>query len=251
MGIILLTRTFLRDLIRQKTIIFSSFILPIVIIWSTWWVTADIPMVFKLDTNSQISASMIDVHVVTGGLTAMAITAGLFGFIITADYQFISKRLKQVGYTTTSINIAVILSLLSILVLTSLVAILLSTSLAQPESGIGLAISILLVTMIYGGLGNLIGTIFPNITAGSLIILIFSFMDLMLFANPMGEGLYLQNWTYYTPGFWPVQLALEAGFLGLSETIIPIIFKGFLYFFGLLFISFLMKLTGLRVEAHQ
>lgn len=251
MGVILLTKSLLYDLARQKTIIFSSFILPIVTIWSTWWVTVDIPMIFALYSGQQIQASMIDVHVVTGGLTAMAITSGLFGFIITADYQKISTRLKQVGYSSVSINSSILLTLFSVLTLTSLVAISFSLSLAHAESRWGLILSILLVTMIYTGVGNLIGTVYPNLTAGSLLILIFSFMDLMLFTNPMGEGLYLQGWTYYTPGFWPVQLALEAGFIGFPTNLIEVLGRGLLYFIVLLGTPYLLKKLGLHVEVHQ
>jgi hypothetical protein len=72
-----------------------------------------------------------------------------------------------------------------------------------------------------------------------------------MFTNPMGEGLYLQNWTYFIPGFWPVQIALEAGFIGLSNNINAMSANGFLYFLFLLGLSFTIRKMGFRIEVRQ
>lgn len=243
-----LCKVFLKDLSRQKTIIFSSFILPIVIIWSTWWVTADVPMQFELSDGTLITANMINVHVFTGALTAMSITAGLFGFIIAAKNQEISARLHQSGYSISTINIAAFFALLSVLILTSVLAFVLSINLSQPQDYSSYAVAIIMGTIIYAGLGNLIGSTYPNITAGSLFILIFAFMDTMLFTNPMGEGLYLQDWTYFLPGFWPVQLSLAAGFDGVPEEIGIKILYTVGYFAVLLILAPLIKSLNNLVE---
>ncbi|OLS20400.1 MAG: hypothetical protein HeimC2_37520 [Candidatus Heimdallarchaeota archaeon LC_2] len=233
---------FLKNLIRQKSVIFSCFILPLVIIYSTWWVTADIPMVFGLkESNKIINASMIDVHVFTGGLTAMAITAGLFSFIMTAENTKLYDRLKLVGYSSPTIILASFLGLFIILFITAMVSILLSLSLAEAKNPIGTAIAIFLVTLNYAAVGNLIGTIYPKITEGTLLILIFSFMDLMLFTNPMGIELYLQTWTLYLPGFWSVQIALESGFIGFPVEFLKSLFLSVLYFLVLILTTQILK----------
>ncbi|MFW9990601.1 MAG: ABC transporter permease [Candidatus Odinarchaeota archaeon] len=213
-GTITLIGAFLKDMTRQKAIIFSCFILPVVIIWSTWWVTADFPMLFRLDNGQEIAASMIDVHVITGGLMAMAITAGLFAFIITSENQKIADRLKLAGYSPRSITLGTLLALLTVLAGAMVIAVLLVFSLYQPEDNVGVLLAVILVTLVYAALGNLLGTVYPKVMEGTLLILFVSFLDLMLLTNPMGEGLYLEPWTYFLPGFWTVQLALEAGFLG-------------------------------------
>jgi len=233
---------FLKNLIRQKSVVFSCFILPLVIIYSTWWITADLPMIFGLKESIQsIDASMIDVHVLTGGLTAMAITAGLFSFIMTAENTKLYDRLKLVGYSSTAIILASFLGLFIILTATALVATILSLSLADAKSPIGTAIAIFLITLNYAAVGNLVGTIYPKLTEGTLIILIFSFMDLMLFTNPMGIDLYLQTWTLYLPGFWPVQIALESGFLGFPTDFLRPLLLSLLYFIVVILITQIIK----------
>ncbi len=242
-----LSKVFLKEMVRQRSVIFSSFILPIVIIWSTWWVTADIPMAFNLDSGYFITANMIDVHVVTGGLTAMGITSGLFGFIITAKNKTIADRLHQVGYSKITINISSFLALIFILLFTSILATILSVYFADPVNLSGFVFAILLITLIYASIGTLVAVISSNFTAGSLFILIFSFMDLMLFTNPMGEGIYLQGWTYFIPGFWPVQISLEAGFVGYPNDLITMLGYGLIYFSVILVSILILSIQKVRI----
>ena len=233
----------LKNMLRQRSIIFSCFILPIVIIWSTWWITADIPMVFSLanDEEIRIAASMIDVHVVTGGLTAMGITAGLVTFILVADNNRISERLKLMGFSPVAINLGSFLPLLFILVVTALVATGLSITLAESADWRGIAVSIFLVTLVYSAFGNMVGSIFPRPMEGTLFVLVVTFIDLMLVSNPMGVGLYLQDWTYYSPGFWPVQISLESGFSKLPVSIFTQSMYVLVYFAGLLVLTQVSK----------
>jgi hypothetical protein len=76
---------------------------------------------------------------------------------------------------------------------------------------------------------------------GTLIILSVSFIDLMLVSNPMGEGLYLQSWTYYSPGFWPVQISLESGFLGFPTNLLHHVVYAGVYFLVLVIFSLSVK----------
>lgn len=200
-------------------------------------------MVFGLanDEEFRIAASMIDVHVVTGGLTAMGITAGLVTFILVTDNNRISERLKLMGFSPVAINLGSFLPLLLVLIVTALVATGLSITLAEPADWRGIAVSIFLVTMIYSAFGNMVGNIFPRPLEGTLFVLVVSFMDLMLVSNPMGAGLYLQDWTYYSPGFWPVQISLESGFSELSASIFSQSVYALLYFAGLLVLTQVSK----------
>jgi hypothetical protein len=237
--VLALAETHLRNMLRQRSIIFSCFILPVVIIWSTWWITADFPMVFSLanDEGLRIAANMIDVHVVTGGLTAMGITAGLFTFILVADNNRISERLRLMGFSPIAINLGSFLPLLIVLVVAALVSTGLSVTLAKPADWRGIAVSIFLVTLVYSAFGNMVGTIFPKHLEGTLIVLVVSFIDLMLVSNPMGEGIYLQDWTNYSPGFIPVQISLESGFSELPASILSQSMYVLVYFAGLLVLT--------------
>ena len=225
-----LTKIFMLNILRQRSVLFSSFILPIIVIWSTWWITAEFPMTFSLALSDiTINANMLDVHVITGGLTAMAITAGLFSFILTSENNRIQSRLKLFGYSNIEINMATIIALIGILSLSAVISTILSLNLADEKSWQGIAIAIVMITLIYTALGNLLGNIYPKVIEGTLIMLIIAFIDLMLLTNPMGEGLYLKDWTYYLPGFWPVQVALESGFYGFPDQISKIIGRTLIY----------------------
>lgn len=230
-----LSLMFLKSMIRQRTIIFSVFILPIVTIWSTWWVTADMPMVFKLVSGSEVSASMIDIHILTGGLTAVAITAGIFSFLISSDNSKINKRLRLVGYSPNVISFAMFLSTLIVLVSSFIVALILTTFFYWPEYWIGVALAMLFTVLIYSLLGSLLATFYPKSVEGTFIILLVSFLDTMLLSNPMAEGVYLQWWTHYLPAFWPTQIVLEAGFIGLTSYISAYSLYATIYLFLLLF----------------
>ncbi len=218
----------MKNLFRQLSIVFSSVILPLVTLWATWWVTADFPMNFELaNTEQNVASSMVDVHVVTGSLTAMAITAGLFGYIITNEHRKINDRLELVGYSPTVISFAMFLTLFVTLSLSIALTAFFANVLASPKDSLGLTLAIVLVSLIYVSLGNLVATILPKVTEGTLLLLITAFIDLMVLTNPMGGGVYLESWTYYLPGFWPVQVALEASFLGnasVGTMIYPLIY---------------------------
>lgn len=209
-----LARTFMVDMVRQKTVIFSCFILPIVIIWSTWWVTADLPMEFQIDSGRTIQASMIDIHLVTGALTAMAITAGLFAFLVTAEARRLSERLRVAGYSPPAIVGGPFVAILLVLIVAALFAFGLVTALDVPEGPGGVLLAVLLTTLVYSAFGALLATLYPRIMEGSFIVLLVSFIDLMFVSNPMGEGVYMEPWSYWMPGFWATQIALESGFLG-------------------------------------
>jgi hypothetical protein len=219
-GILIIAKAAIKTLVRQKSIIFSCFILPVLTIWSTWWITADIPMVFNLENSQVISSNMIDVHIVTGGLTAVAITAGLFGFILTADSRRLVDRLRLMGYSSITINLGWFTALLSVLLFSSSIASLLTIFLYKPVSIGGVISAITLTTIIYASFGYFLGILYPRVMEGTLIVLLVSFIDLMLLSNPMGENLYLVSWTKFLPGFWPTQMALEAAFIGFSSDII-------------------------------
>lgn len=223
-----LTGVFLKNLFRQLSIVFSSVILPLVTLWATWWVTADLPMSFGLANSEEtVARSMIDVHVVTGSLTAMAITAGLFGFIITEEHRKINDRLELTGYSPTTISIAMFLTLFVTLSFSIGLTAFLANLLASPKDPYGLTLAIVLVSLIYVSLGNLVATLLPKVTEGTLLLLITAFIDLMVLTNPMGGGVYLESWTYYLPGFWPVQVALEAAFVGnasISTMVYPLVY---------------------------
>ncbi len=223
-----LTLAFLKNILRQRSMIFSTLVLPALIMWSTWWVTADIPMQFGFAiADNEIGKSMIDVHVVTGALTSIAITSSLFGYILFAENRRTISRLRISGYTDSTISLATLLSLLVTLILSIVVVSILALNLTEIKDTTGMVISIVTVTAIYASLGTLVAKFITNVTEGTLILLIFSFLDLMLLTNPMGGGVYLEKWTYFLPGFWPVQIALESAFVGAPSqmaVVYPLVF---------------------------
>lgn len=210
----------LKTMFRQKSIIFSCFLLPLFTLWSTWWVTAEIIMDFPLENGARIASNMINVHVVTGGLTAIAITSGLFGFVLTADSRRIAERLRIMGYSPLTINLGWFFALFGVLLLSAMTTAILVVILYEPVSITGIVVAIVLTTFIYTAFGYLIGIFLPKIMEGTLIVLLVSFIDLMLLSNPMGEAIYLTSWTKVVFGFWPTQIALESAFIGLPEDII-------------------------------
>ncbi|UJG39780.1 MAG: ABC transporter permease [Candidatus Heimdallarchaeum aukensis] len=208
-----LTGFTLKSLLRNKTIVFSSLILPILTLLSTWWVTVDELMSFELQNNEQLYQSMKDVHILTGALTAVAITSGIISYILTVENNMISPRLKITGYTQLEISLSLLVSIFTILSLANISTFLLSLLLFWPKNPAGVLVAILFTTIIYTVFGFFIGFYFTKIMEGTLIVLIFSFIDLMMISNPMGGEIYLKPWTKFFPGFWPTQIVLHAGFL--------------------------------------
>ena len=202
----------LKSVARQKAMLFSSLILPLITLLSTWWVTVDEPMFFELARGGIAIQSMLDIHILTGGLTAVAITAGIFGFLLTVDNQKTADRLIIMGYSPAVITIGWLLSLIAILSLATIVTFGVTILLYWPANPLGVFIATFLTTILYATVGYVVGSIYPRVMEGTLIVLVFSFIDLMMLSNPMGVSVYLKPWTYYLPGFWPTQLVLEAGF---------------------------------------
>ncbi len=204
------------SIIRRRSVFFSSFILPIIFIWVVWWITTEMPMTFKLYGGEVITESTLDVHIVTGALNAIALTAGLFGFLITFENRKIATRLRVAGFSRLTISLGAFTALTLVLLLSALIAGTLSVYFYYPKDVVGFAVSLLLITLIYGAIGHILGTIYPRILEGTLIILLFSFIDLMLLTNPLGRTVYLKKWTYVIPGFWPIQILLRSSFVGFS-----------------------------------
>ncbi len=251
MRVLELSRMIFRNLLRQKSIIFSSTILPIVIIWATWWITVEVPMTFELYSGKLISASMLDVHIVTGAITAMGITSAIFGFLITVEFADISKRLKQVGYSYSEINSSIFVVLFLVLLFTSSISVSFSYLLTKSDDLQGMIIATLLISFIYVSIGNLVANIYPDVTAGSLILLIFAFMDLMMIVNPMGEAIYEQSWVKFFPGYWPTQIVLEYGFSDTPSGMISQIIYSLIYFLIIMALSFFVKKIGVTMEVKK
>ena len=236
-----LSYMFLKSMIRQRTVIFSVFVLPIVTIWSTWWITADMIMGFDLVSGLSVSANMIDIHILTGGLTAVAITAGIFSFIIAADNAEIGDRLRLMGYQPSTIGFAMFFSTLVILVLSYVVALFLTVSFYWPKYLLGVGLAMLLTMLVYALIGNLMAFVYPKPVEGTFIVLLLSFIDTMLLSNPMAVGVYLQKWTYFLPAFWPTQLVLESGFVGYTSNLWGYVENSLIYFMFLLAATWFMK----------
>ena len=232
---------FLKNMIRQRTVIFSVFILPIVTIWSTWWITADMMMSFKLVSGLNVTANMINIHILTGGLTAVALTAGIFSFIIASDNARVNERLKIIGYKSTTINISMFISTLSVLILSYAVTLVLTVNFYTPKYLLGVSLAMLFTMLIYALIGNLLAIIYPKPVEGTFIVLLISFLDTMLLSNPMAAGVYLEDWTYLLPAFWPTQLILESGFVGSTSNLLEYIVNSALYLVALLAIVRIQK----------
>ncbi|MDH5404523.1 MAG: hypothetical protein OEZ01_13625 [Candidatus Heimdallarchaeota archaeon] len=238
-----LYKPFLKNMLRQRSIFISTFILPILIILTTWWITADTIMIvkFAFDSNTTISTDMISIHIITGSLTAMGITASIFTFILVSDNHKLSNRLQLAGYSMISINIGMFLSLILVLSASALICGSITLFLVETKEPLGVIISILSITILFSAIGNLLGWIYPKNNEGTLILLFYSFIDLMYFTNPMGLGVYLQKWTYLLPGFWPTQIALTAGFYGYSDSTRQAVLYIITYVLILLGISIVLK----------
>ena len=237
-----LAHSFLLDMLRQRTVVFSCFILPLVILWSTWWVTADLPMEFRIDSGRIIQSSMIDIHLVTGALTAMAITAGLFAFLVTAEARRVAARLKVAGYSGFAVAAGPFTAILGVLLVAALASFGLATALDVPQQPLGVLWSVVLTTLTYAAVGALIATVYPRVMEGSFIVLLLSFIDLMFVSNPMGEGVYMQSWAYWLPGFWATQIALESGFLATDTVLVKATALSLMYALALGLLSVLLRL---------
>jgi len=69
-----------------------------------------------------------------------------------------------------------------------------------------------------------------------------SFIDLMFVSNPMGEGVYMQSWAYWLPGFWATQIALESGFLATDTVLVKATALSLMYALALGLLSVLLRL---------
>lgn len=228
-GVFTVSKATLISIYRRKSTLFSSFLLPIIFIWVIWWITPETLLEVKLFSGDISYETMLDVHLVTGALNAVAITAGLFGFLITFENRKISDRLRVAGFSSITVSLGGFFALTLVLLSSAFIAGLLTVYLYLPEDLIGFGLSLFLITLIYGALGHILGVIYPRILEGTLIILLFSFIDLMMLTNPLGRAVYLMKWTYILPGFWPMQVLLQSSFVGFKYNIIWMSLLSILY----------------------
>ncbi|MHA2232680.1 MAG: hypothetical protein ACXAB4_09330 [Candidatus Hodarchaeales archaeon] len=221
-----------KDLFRNRFTLMTMLMLPIFIFGIAFIATTDEPMPVELQDETVI-VPMVDVHTFTASLTAIAILTGIGGFYMTLISQQNDRRLIMAGYRSFNIVMVKVGISLLILGLGSILIFFLTMFVLPPKVPEVFFVGVLGAGLLYAIVGILVANLIPKEFEGSILVLLFAFVDTMLITNPMAPGTYQTTLSQLFPGYAPVQLALDGGLTHKAANV-PLLVGWILVYFILL-----------------
>lgn len=220
----------MKELVRNRFTVFIMTVLPVILFGVIYYATATYPMTFLVHSTS-ITATMKDVHTVTGSLTALSLLAGIAGFYLAIGSRSVDRRLISVGFSSITIVLVKLIITFVFVFIGSVFLFGLEMAFHPPNDPFVFFIALLTIGLMYGLIGILVACLLPKEFEGSLIILTLSFLDTMFITNPMSPGTYNTLFSKIFPAYGPAQLVLSASFSDKNSGLYSILILSYAYIF--------------------
>ncbi|GEM_PF-2399524 len=164
-----------------------------------------------------------------GGVSALiyaALLAGITGFYVMSSAIKTDRRLILAGYHAFELVAArcVVLLALDLGITALLVAIMLFFF--TPKQFGAYVLAMYQGAMVYGFYGALIATVVKSELGGLIAIVFFANIDLGSLELPGYSNVFGEWWTQFLPGYFPVQLAIDAAFTSRPDLLVPSLWTG-------------------------
>ena len=199
----------LREQRRRPVFVILLLVLPVWFIARATSVTEPVPHRLGLPGGTELLTNMRDVHAVMMAVIAVGFLAGLCGVFLMLSAREADRRLVVAGFRPGEAIAARGIVLASATLVVVLVSLAVAMSNYDVQRPLAFAGALLVVGLLYGGLGALAGALFDRVAA--VYFMFFAVMvDLGIAQNPMfGDP---SGWVTALPGWAPTQLAMDAAF---------------------------------------
>jgi hypothetical protein len=154
-------------------------------------------------------------------LIYVAIMAGITGFYVISSAVRTDRRLILAGCTPLELVTArcMVLLVLDVGIMALQMAIM--SFFFTPIQVLPYALSLFWAAMVYGLYGGLFATLIRNELGGLLAVVFFANFDVGYFQLPGYSNFIDEWWLQILPGYFPVQLAIDAGFTAIPDLLLP------------------------------
>ncbi|HLJ32677.1 MAG TPA: hypothetical protein VKU38_03455, partial [Ktedonobacteraceae bacterium] len=180
--------------------------------WFGYLFTTNDPIGFRFRaTNTFLQVSSLHITLLTLGLNAITLIVGFMFFAATRKNMRFDHRLVLSGYPQLQLILARLTALLVVSCLIALYACAILLIFWRPVVLPVVWLSFFLGTLIYGGLGILLGVLVRGELEGFFVIIMVSLIDTFI-QNPIGNPAANKDFVMGFPAFAPTQLAVAGGF---------------------------------------
>lgn len=180
--------------------------------WFGYLFTTDAPIAFKFRaTNTMLQVDALHLTLLTLGLNSITLIVGFMFFAATRKGMRFDHRLVLSGYPQLQLILARLTALLVVSWLVALYASAILFLFWRPLVLPLVWLSFFSGTLIYGGLGILLGVLVRGELEGFFVIIMVSLIDTFI-QNPIGNPAANKDFVMGFPAFAPTQLAVAGGF---------------------------------------
>jgi len=209
----------LREFLRRRGMMLFMVLIPVMSFASVYVALPDTPVTLDAIENQVHVQVDLDQVALFGGVMALiyvAIMAGITGFYVMSSAVRTDRRLILAGCTPFELVTARCMVLLVLDVGIMALQLVIMAFFFIPIQLVPYALSLFWAAMVYGLYGALFATLIRNELGGLLAVVFFANFDVGYFQLPGYSNFIDEWWLQILPGYFPVQLAIDAGF-----TVVP------------------------------
>lgn len=162
-------------------------------------------------TGAVLQVGTFPIALLTLGLNAVTLIVGFMFFAATRKSMRFDHRLVLSGYRQVQLILAKMTTLVIVALVVALYASVILWLFWRPSVLPMVWLSLFLASLIYGGLGVLLGVLVRGELEGFFIIIMVSLIDTFL-QNPIGNPAANKDFVVGFPAYAPTQLAVAGGF---------------------------------------
>ncbi|HEX5503242.1 MAG TPA: hypothetical protein VFW96_11505 [Thermomicrobiales bacterium] len=171
----------------------------------------DAPLAFRFRaTGGFVQVNGHHLTLLTTGLNAITLIVGFMLFSATRKNTRFDRRLVLSGYPQPLLLLARLTALVAVAAAVSLYAGLVLLAFWRPPSWPLVWLGYGCATLIYGGIGILLGVLVRGELEGFFLIIMLSLMD-SLIQNPLGNPAANKDFIHWFPTYGPTQVAVAGG----------------------------------------
>lgn len=207
--------------------------------WLLGLITDNSTLEFRLrSVSSLVKINGHDLTLITAGMNVLTMILGFMFFHATRQSLPFDGRLTKAGLSRTKFLLAKVLTMVITTGVVALYTVLVMICFWRFPNNIATVwLAFWLVSLMYAGLGFLLGLIVNNELVGFFVLIMVSMIDTFL-QNPLGNPAANKDFLAYLPSYAPMQLAVQGGFL--HRLPFGLVGLGALWIGGILLLSLLM-----------